>query len=40
LLPAILAHRIAIHLDPMRVVNEAVEDAIGHRRVADLFVPT
>jgi hypothetical protein len=35
-----LAHRIASHLDPMRIVDQPVENAIGHRRVADLLVPS
>ena len=34
-----LTHRIATHFDAMRVVDEPVEDAIGQRRIADLFVP-
>ena len=38
-LPTILPHRIAAHLDPMGVVHEPVEDSIGQRRIADLFVP-
>jgi hypothetical protein len=38
-LPAILTHRIATHLDPVGIVNQPVENAIGHRRVADLLVP-
>ena len=32
-------HRIAPHLDPMGVVHQPVEDAVGQRRIADLFVP-
>jgi hypothetical protein len=30
---------IAGWLNPMRVVNQAVEDAVGYRGIADLFVP-
>jgi hypothetical protein len=39
LFPAILAHRVAIHLDPMGIVDQPVKDAIGQCRIADLFVP-
>jgi hypothetical protein len=39
LLPAILAHGIATHLDPVGVVNEPIEDTIGQRRITDLFAP-
>ena len=39
-LTAILAHGVATHLHPMGVVNQPVEDAIGQRRIADLFVPS
>jgi hypothetical protein len=39
-LPAILAHRVAAHLDAMGVVHEPVEDAIGLCGIAYLFVPT
>ena len=38
-LRAILAHRVATHLNAVGVVNEAVEDAVGQRGIADLFVP-
>src|SRR4051794_27928625 len=38
-LPAILAHRVAPHLDAVCVVNQPVENAVGHSRIADLFVP-
>ena len=38
-LAPILAHRIAAHLNAMSVVNQPVEDAVGQRRIADLFVP-
>jgi hypothetical protein len=31
----ILPHRSATHLDPVGVVNQAVEDAVGQREVAD-----
>jgi len=34
-----LPHGVAAHLDAVRVVDQAVEDTVGHRRVADLFVP-
>ena len=36
---AILSHRIAAHLDAVRVVNQPVEDAVGGGGIADLFVP-
>ena len=36
---AILAHRIGTHLDPTGVVYEPVEDVVGQRGIADLFVP-
>ena len=38
-LPAILTHRVTSHLNAVGVVNQPVEDAIGHRRITDLFVP-
>ena len=34
-----LTHGIALHLNAMRVVDQAVEDAVGQRWIADLFVP-
>jgi hypothetical protein len=34
LLPAIFTHRIAAHLDAMGIVNQPVEDGIGHERIA------
>ena len=34
-----LAHRIALHLNAMRVVDQAGEDAVGQRGIADLLVP-
>jgi len=37
--PAILTHRISPHLDAMGVVHEPVEDAVGQRGIAYLFVP-
>jgi hypothetical protein len=37
-LPPILTHRTA-HLNAKGVVNKPVKDAIGQRRIADLFVP-
>jgi hypothetical protein len=33
------AHRIATHLDAVRIVYQPVEDAIRNRRIADPFVP-
>src|SRR5271165_1989172 len=39
LLSASFAHRIAAHLDPVGIVDQPVEDAIGRGRIADLFVP-
>jgi len=34
-----LSHRIASQFDAMRIVHQPVQDAIGHSRIADLFVP-
>ena len=34
-----LPHRVAAHLDPVRVVDQAVENAVGYGRIADLLVP-
>jgi len=34
-----LAHRIAIHFDAMSVVNQAIQNAVGGNRIADLFMP-
>src|SRR5215470_12090728 len=34
-----LAHRLSPHLDRMGIVHQAVEDAVGDRGIADLFVP-
>src|SRR5437667_12043750 len=39
LLAALFAHRFTLHLDPVGVVHEPVQDAVGERRVADLGVP-
>ena len=36
---AFLAHRVASHLDPVRVVNKPVENAVRRRRFANLLVP-
>jgi hypothetical protein len=36
---AFLAHRIAAHIDAMGVVNQAVQNAVGGRGVADRFMP-
>jgi hypothetical protein len=33
------AHRSALKFDAVRVVNEPVEDAIGHSGITDLIVP-
>ena len=33
------AHRVAPHFEAMRVVHQAVEDAIGGRGIADLLMP-
>jgi hypothetical protein len=33
-LPSVLSHRIAPHLDTVRVVDEAVEDAISERGIS------
>ena len=37
--PTLFPHRVPAHLDAVRVVDQAVEDTVGHGRVADLFVP-
>jgi hypothetical protein len=34
-----LAHRITPHLDPMRIVDQPVEDAVSQCGIADLLVP-
>ena len=34
-----LAHRIPAHLDAVRVVNQAIENAIGQRGITDLLMP-
>ena len=36
---ALFAHRVATHLEAMRVVNQTVEDAVGGCGIADLLVP-
>jgi hypothetical protein len=36
---AFLAHRFTSEFDAVRVVNQAIENAVGHGWVADLFVP-
>jgi hypothetical protein len=38
--PALLAHRVTLHVDPMGVVNQTVEDAVGDGGIADLLVPS
>jgi hypothetical protein len=35
----VFPHGIPAHLDAMGVVDQAVEDAVGQRGIADLFVP-
>ena len=40
LISAPFAHRIAAHFYAMCVVDQAVEDAIGDGRIADLLMPT
>jgi len=35
----ILAHGITTHLDTVGIMNQPVEDTIGKRGIADLFVP-
>src|ERR1700676_1746185 len=37
--PTLFPHRVPAHLDSVRVVDQAVENAVGHGRIADLFVP-
>jgi hypothetical protein len=39
-LPAIFAHGITSHLNPVGVVDQPVENAVGERGIADLLVPT
>jgi len=39
MLPAIFSHRIPAHLDPVSIVNHPAEDAVGHCRITDMFVP-
>jgi hypothetical protein len=34
-----LAHRVPAHLDAVGVVHDAIEDAVGQGRIADLLVP-
>ena len=36
---ATFAHRISLHFDAVRVVNQPVQYAVGQRRIADLLVP-
>ena len=36
---AFLAHRLSTHLDAMGIVHQAIEDAVGDGRIADLLVP-
>src|SRR5271166_6554119 len=36
---AFFAHGLSSHLDAVGIVNQAVEDAIGDRGIADLLVP-
>jgi hypothetical protein len=38
-LSSALSHRIAPHFDAVGVVNQAAENAIRQRRIADLFMP-
>lgn len=35
----ILSHGIALHLNTVSIMNQSVQDAVGKRRIADLFVP-
>src|SRR6266849_9808744 len=35
----LLAHGIPAHVDAMSVMNQAIEDAVGGRGIADLLVP-
>ena len=39
LLASLFAHRFIAHLDPVSVVYQPVEDAVGQRGISDLFVP-
>jgi len=34
-----LSHRIALHFDPMCVMHEPVENAVGQSGIPDLLVP-
>src|SRR4051794_32939423 len=36
---ALLAHRLAIEFNAVRVVNDGVENAVGYRDIPDLFMP-
>lgn len=36
---AFLAHRVALHLNAVGVVDQAVEDTVSNGGIADLFVP-
>ena len=36
---ALFAHRVAAHLEAVRVVNQAVKNAVGSSGIADLLVP-
>jgi len=36
---SVLAHRISAHFDSVCVVNEPIEDPVGHGGIADLLVP-
>jgi hypothetical protein len=38
-LPSGLPHRVTTHLDAVRVMHDAIENAIGQRWIADLLVP-
>src|SRR5580700_6652267 len=38
-LPSILTHGIPAHLNAMGVVHQPVEDSVGQRGIAYLFVP-
>jgi hypothetical protein len=33
------SHRIAAHLDPVRIVDQSVQNAVCDGRIADLLVP-
>jgi hypothetical protein len=39
LLATVLTHRVAAHLNAMRIVNQPIQDAIRQRGISNLFMP-